>query len=204
MNRTKSSAEKQGSARFSKPTEQHPVAAAPFNVRDVRSQRWSVAGIEAAVRQGTRPSGGGFGAYQHTEPDDHPQWQRQIRCVPKRSRGESYGCHGSTRYRKGFPRDGSEQLREGDDFPDRGLLGNPRHVVSIQNRADRDQPQMLIAEPETAGLVLEPGHYAFVFKGMGFDFTVAGDITSPDQCLERVDAANGAFYSPCPARQRVR
>lgn len=72
----------------------------------------------------------------------------------------------------------------------------PFKIGPIEN-----QPQMLLAQAETAGLVLEPGRYVFVIKGLGFDFTVAGEITSPDQCLERVDAANGAFYSPCPGRQ---
>jgi len=39
-----------------------------------------------------------------------------------------------------------------------------------------------------------------VIKGMGF--AVAGDVTDPDQCVERINAANGAFYSPCPPPRR--
>jgi hypothetical protein len=36
-----------------------------------------------------------------------------------------------------------------------------------------------------------------VIKGLAYDFSVAGQISDPLQCLERVEAANGAFYSAC-------
>jgi hypothetical protein len=36
-----------------------------------------------------------------------------------------------------------------------------------------------------------------VLKGQAYGFTVAGRITDPVQCLERTEAANGAFYSEC-------
>jgi hypothetical protein len=80
----------------------------------------------------------------------------------------------------------------GESWVIRGIT-LPFKIGPVEN-----QSQMLLAQPETAGLVLEPGRYVFVVKGLGFDFTVAGEITNPDQCLERIDAANGAFYSPCP------
>jgi hypothetical protein len=35
-----------------------------------------------------------------------------------------------------------------------------------------------------------------VIKGIGYDFAVAGDVTDPKQCVERINATNGAFYSP--------
>lgn len=63
-----------------------------------------------------------------------------------------------------------------------------------------DHPEMFLIQPETPDQVLPPGRYALVIKGQGFDFTVAGPITDPRQCLERVDAANGAFYSPCSGK----
>jgi len=63
-----------------------------------------------------------------------------------------------------------------------------------------DQPKMLLIQPETDGLVLSPGRYVLVVKGIGYDFSVAGQVTDPNQCVERVNAANGAFYSPCPTR----
>ncbi|UPK33996.1 hypothetical protein IVB18_38440 [Bradyrhizobium sp. 186] len=64
-----------------------------------------------------------------------------------------------------------------------------------------DQPRMLLLQPETDGFALSPGRYVVVVKGMGYDFTVAGAVTDPSQCVERINAANGAFYSPCPPRR---
>lgn len=61
-----------------------------------------------------------------------------------------------------------------------------------------DQPRMLLLQPEQDGFTLSPGRYVVVVKGMGYDFTVAGTVTDPNQCVERINAANGAFYSPCP------
>ncbi|MDA9468286.1 hypothetical protein XH87_27530 [Bradyrhizobium sp. CCBAU 53415] len=65
-----------------------------------------------------------------------------------------------------------------------------------------DQPRMLLLQPEQDGFALAPGRYVVVVKGMGYDFTVAGTITDPNQCVERIDATNGAFYSPCPPPRR--
>ena len=61
-----------------------------------------------------------------------------------------------------------------------------------------DQPRMLLLQPEQDGFTLAPGRYVVVVKGMGYDFTVAGTVTDPNQCVERINATNGAFYSPCP------
>ncbi|WP_249152190.1 hypothetical protein [Bradyrhizobium liaoningense] len=61
-----------------------------------------------------------------------------------------------------------------------------------------DQPRMLLLQPEQDGFTLAPGRYIVVVKGIGYDFTVAGTITDPNQCVERINATNGAFYSPCP------
>ncbi|WFU39472.1 hypothetical protein QA640_34700 [Bradyrhizobium sp. CB82] len=65
-----------------------------------------------------------------------------------------------------------------------------------------DQPRMLLLQPEQDGFTLAPGRYIVVVKGMGYDFTVAGDVTDPNQCVERINATNGAFYSPCPPPRR--
>jgi hypothetical protein len=63
-----------------------------------------------------------------------------------------------------------------------------------------DHPEMFLVQPEASDLLLPPGRYALVIKGQGYDFTVAGPVTDPRQCVERVDATNGAFYSPCPGK----
>ncbi|MGL3111377.1 hypothetical protein [Bradyrhizobium sp. BR 1432] len=65
-----------------------------------------------------------------------------------------------------------------------------------------DQSRMLLLQPEQDGFTLAPGRYVVVVKGMGYDFTVAGTVTDPNQCVERINAANGAFYSPCPPPRR--
>lgn len=65
-----------------------------------------------------------------------------------------------------------------------------------------DQSRMLLLKPEQDGFTLAPGRYVVVVKGMGYDFTVAGTVTDPNQCVERINAANGAFYSPCPPPRR--
>lgn len=48
------------------------------------------------------------------------------------------------------------------------------------------------SEPELA-----PGHYVLSLGAQAYYFQVDGDITDPRQCLERVVAGNGTFYSAC-------
>jgi hypothetical protein len=57
--------------------------------------------------------------------------------------------------------------------------------------------EMLLIQPENAEFVLPAGRYVLVLKNQGYDFTVAGPMTDPSQCLERTEAANGTFYSEC-------
>jgi hypothetical protein len=58
-------------------------------------------------------------------------------------------------------------------------------------------PEMLMVQAEKADFVLPAGRYVLALKNQGYDFTVAGKVTDPSQCLERTDAANGTFYSDC-------
>jgi hypothetical protein len=58
-------------------------------------------------------------------------------------------------------------------------------------------PEMLLMQAENADFALPSGRYVLVLKNQGYDFTVAGKVTDPSQCLERTDAANGTFYSDC-------
>jgi hypothetical protein len=58
-------------------------------------------------------------------------------------------------------------------------------------------PEMLLMQPENADFTLPPGRYVLVLKNQGYDFTVAGTVTEPSQCLERTEASNGVFYSDC-------
>ncbi len=60
-----------------------------------------------------------------------------------------------------------------------------------------DNAEMLMLRPESPDFAFPAGRYGLVLKGQAYDFTVAGDIVEPAQCLERVEATNGAFYSEC-------
>ena len=58
-------------------------------------------------------------------------------------------------------------------------------------------PEMMVLKSEQPDLTLASGRYAIVIKGQGYDFAVAGPITDPSQCMEKVEAANGSFYAEC-------
>jgi hypothetical protein len=58
-------------------------------------------------------------------------------------------------------------------------------------------PEMLLVQSDKPDFVLPPGRYILVLGEQGYDFTIAGQVSDLAQCLERTDAANGAFYSEC-------
>jgi hypothetical protein len=60
-----------------------------------------------------------------------------------------------------------------------------------------ENPEMLVLRPENSDFAFPAGRYALVLKGQAYDFTVAGSITDAAQCLERLEATNGSFYSEC-------
>jgi hypothetical protein len=60
-----------------------------------------------------------------------------------------------------------------------------------------ESPEMLMIRPDHPDFVFPAGRYGLVLKGQAYDFTVAGPITEAVQCLERFEAANGAFYTEC-------
>lgn len=57
--------------------------------------------------------------------------------------------------------------------------------------------EMIVIQGDPS-LTLPPGRYALTIAGFGYDFTVAGPVTSLDQCLEQVDVVDGAIVSECP------
>jgi hypothetical protein len=61
---------------------------------------------------------------------------------------------------------------------------------------DRDRDMVLLRSKNT-DFGFPPGRYALVLKGQAYDFTVAGPITDPAQCMERIEAVNGSFYQEC-------
>jgi hypothetical protein len=58
-------------------------------------------------------------------------------------------------------------------------------------------PEMLLVQPEKADFALPAGRYVLVLRNQGYDFTIAGEVSDPAQCLQRTEAANGTFYSEC-------
>ncbi len=57
--------------------------------------------------------------------------------------------------------------------------------------------EMLIVQPADKDFTLPAGRYVLALRNQGYEFTVAGKVTDPSQCIERTDAANGAFFSDC-------
>jgi hypothetical protein len=75
--------------------------------------------------------------------------------------------------------------------------------ISIPYRTapKKDAPDMYEVQSEDPEKALAPGRYALVLKSQAYDFSVAGTISDPKQCLERLAATNGQFYSECPSGQ---
>lgn len=108
----------------------------------------------------------------------------EVRVVAKVSRAMGVDATGK-----------AAMLSAGDSWVIRSM-SYPYKVAPVE-----DQPRMLLLQPEQDGFTLSPGRYVVVVKGMGYDFSVAGMVTDPNQCVERINATNGAFYSPCPSRR---
>jgi hypothetical protein len=69
--------------------------------------------------------------------------------------------------------------------------------IPLRTAPNRDHPDMYEVQSEDPNRALTPGRYALVLKGQAYDFSVAGPVTDPKQCLERLEAVNGRFYSEC-------
>jgi hypothetical protein len=63
----------------------------------------------------------------------------------------------------------------------------------------KNSKEMIVLRPQGPQQVLPPGRYALVLKGEGYDFSIAGPMTDPAQCLERTNALGGMVYSECPS-----
>jgi hypothetical protein len=65
-------------------------------------------------------------------------------------------------------------------------------VAPLGNNAE-----MIVIRSDSADFVFPAGRYALVLKGVGYDFTVDGEVTDLAHCLERTDALNAPVYSEC-------
>jgi hypothetical protein len=102
-----------------------------------------------------------------------------VRVIAKISRATNFGPQGQA------------QVSGIDDTWIMRNISFPFRVAPVASN-----PEMLALEPESE-TALPAGRYGLVINGIAYDFSVAGEVTDPAQCLERVAAANGTFYSPC-------
>jgi hypothetical protein len=74
-----------------------------------------------------------------------------------------------------------------------------RNVVAFPYRTApiKGNPEMYELQAKDANGDLPPGRYALILKAQSYDFTVAGTVTDKRQCLAKLSAANGVFYSEC-------
>jgi hypothetical protein len=69
--------------------------------------------------------------------------------------------------------------------------------IPFRTAPRKDSPDMYEVQGEDPAAALTPGRYALVIKGQAYDFDVAGAVSDRRQCLERLAATNGQFYSEC-------
>ena len=103
---------------------------------------------------------------------------------------DSGSGHPCPRRAHGLP-NSFDLLVKDDEWAIRGTSYDLR-VAPVNGNAE-----MLLLRPGNPDFVFPAGRYGLVLKGQAFDFSVAGPITESVQCLERVAAANGNFYSEC-------
>jgi hypothetical protein len=60
-----------------------------------------------------------------------------------------------------------------------------------------NNPEMYELHSEDPALELPPGRYALVLKTQAYDFSIEGEAADPRQCIERIVASEGTFYSNC-------
>jgi len=91
-----------------------------------------------------------------------------------------------------FDKDGKRVTSEvGDNWVIRNIS------IPYRTAPKKDIPDMYEIRSENPETPLAPGRYALVLKGFAYDFSVAGQVADPRQCLERLVATNGQFYSEC-------
>jgi hypothetical protein len=119
-----------------------------------------------------------FVAYRRDFAASAPE-RASVRVIAKIARAVSFNSGGK-----------AQQSGVDDEWIMRNI-SFPFRVAPVESK-----PEMLALEAESDP-ALPAGRYGLVINGIAYDFSVAGDVTDPGQCLERVAAANGTFYSPC-------
>jgi hypothetical protein len=85
--------------------------------------------------------------------------------------------------------------RKPNDGDDAWIIRN----VSFPFRSSpvEGNPEMYELHSEDPALELTPGRYALVVKTQAYDFIVEGEPIDPRQCIERIIASNGTYYTDC-------
>lgn len=92
-----------------------------------------------------------------------------------------------------FGEGGKPQKKSGDFGWIIRNVATPYRVGPLPRHVD-----MQLVRHQSETFALSPGSYVLTLNGQGYEFTVGGTVTDPNQCVERLEAQNGVFFSPCP------
>jgi len=141
--------------------------------------RIALSAVITKTSRTTLPNGRlSFVAYRRDFAASAPE-RAAVRVIAKIARATNFGPQGQA------------QVSGVDDTWIMRNISFPFRVAPVASN-----PEMLALEPENE-TALPAGRYGLVINGIAYDFSVVGDVTDSAQCLERVAAANGTFYSPC-------
>jgi hypothetical protein len=125
-------------------------------------------------------------------PNGHPKF-----IVFRRDLASSISDHAEVRIIAKIAREFSADVigKKPADGEDAWVIRN----VSFPFRTSpvNNNPEMYELHSEDPTLELTPGRYALVLKNQAYDFSVNGEPVDPKQCIERIVAVNGTYYSDC-------
>jgi hypothetical protein len=110
----------------------------------------------------------------------------EVRFIAKVTRSMSYDG------------DGKPNISDEDKWVIRNI-SIPYRMAPIKDSPEMDE--IASDDPEAE---LSSGRYALVLKNQAYDFSIAGPLTDPRHCLERLTASNGTFYSQCSLRSSIK
>lgn len=90
------------------------------------------------------------------------------------------------------PAAAGKKLNEEDDV---WVIRNFSYAFQVSPVAG--SPEMYELRSENPLMDLPAGNYVLVLKTQTYFFRIGGEIVDSRQCIERVVASNGTFYSPC-------
>jgi hypothetical protein len=144
--------------------------------------------ISAAIEgpsQTTLPSGRvKFIVFRREAGSNNPE-RAEVRVVAKVIRSMSYD-------------EGKPNISDEDKWVIRNI-SIPYRMAPI-----KDSPEMDEIASEDPEAELSSGRYALILKNQAYDFNIAGPLTDPRHCLERLTASNGTFYSQCSPRSSIK